>query len=475
MARELEKQKGVRSAEPAMILPGADPSPVQVVSKKSATAKSSGDGKHAPCSQPIDWSLALTKVPEAWRLEPPGNGKKLGEGIVIGHPDTGYTRHPEIFATGQVLAAQGYDFEDDDANSTDPLKKGQKGHGTSTASVIMSPQGPQKAGKNLWIEGVAPAAELIPLRVSTSVVHLSFRKVAKAIRHAADEGCHVISMSLGGPIGYKYLRRAIDEAIGKGVVVLAAAGNVWPFVVYPARFPQVVAVAACDCRRKKWSKSASGEDVDITAPGHSVWVARASKKKPDPATVGRGSGTSYAVATTAGACALWIAFHGHRNLVNKYGASRIAAVFQNLLKTKGVTTPSGWDTENMGTGILDAEKLLGAKLPANAPKRLKPKSTRPLAEIAAYVPGADRKALPSVLREVFGVSGAALRRASDEIVFHLVTNPALRETVEKAARPHPKAAAAKKTGTSLRKRVQRENPRLRRNLSPSLRKNLQGK
>ena len=51
-----------------------------------------------------------------------------------------------------------------------------------------------------WMDVVvAPAASVVPLRVSASVVHLSFSRVVAAIDYAIESGCHVISMSLGAP------------------------------------------------------------------------------------------------------------------------------------------------------------------------------------------------------------------------------------------------------------------------------------
>lgn len=75
-------------------------------------------------------------------------------------------------------------------------------------------------------------------------------------------------MSLGGPpILAGGIRRMIDRAIEKGIIVLAAAGNyTWRWVVFPASYEPVIAVAACGPDRKPWSHSAHGEKVDVTAP-----------------------------------------------------------------------------------------------------------------------------------------------------------------------------------------------------------------
>ena len=75
----------------------------------------------------------------------------------------------------------------------------------------------------------APAAELIPIRVTPRVVLLGFDRLAEAIRYATDKGCHVISMSLGGVTPSGTLERAVEYAVGPGGVVLAAARHRWPW------------------------------------------------------------------------------------------------------------------------------------------------------------------------------------------------------------------------------------------------------
>jgi len=109
--------------------------------------------------------------------------------------------------------------------------------------------------------------------------------------------------------------------------------------------------------------------VDITAPGSSVW--RATTKKDGGALdfeVQRGSGTSFAVAATAGLAALWLSFHGRTTLIDTYGEARLAGVFKQVLQ-QTCRTPSGWNTGDFGPGIANAVQLLQAALPAAAPAR----------------------------------------------------------------------------------------------------------
>ena len=230
--------------------------------------------------------------------------------------------------------------------------------------------------------GVAPKAKLIPLRTSHGVFYPSGEaneRLAKAIKHAVDKGCKVISMSLGG-FGSSKLRKAVEYANKNDVIMIAAVGNRLLGVLesehlWPARYPEVVGVCACNMKGNVWKGAFTGKEVDITAPGEDVW--RAKTVKVDDAKrnyfVEPGSGTSYATAIVAGIAALWLAHHGGWNkLKAKYKQDGLlSAVFRYLLKTKGYSWPTGktWNTKKHGVGIVDARKLLAAPLPsANDPK-----------------------------------------------------------------------------------------------------------
>jgi thermitase len=316
-----------------------------------------------------------------------------------------------------------------------------------------------------WVSGAAPKSRLIPYRVSASVLHFDFTNVARAIHAAVDQKAHIISMSLGGPIPSRFLERAIDRAVSKGIIVLAAAGNVWPWVVYPARYESVLSIAAVNCRKKPWSKTASGSAVDISAPGESVWRAATLEDSPDPYYVGMSSGTSYAVATVAGACALWLAYHGRKRLIKKFGAAHLSSVFREILLTQGFEKPTGWKTEKHGVGILRADRLLEAPLPGTPPAAELAPLRPPIhfERIADYFPAGDRPLLRRNLARMLRVRpdglDEGLVRHGDEIIFHLATNPALRKAVHDATLPRAKASAALRRttvrNTALRKSASR--------------------
>lgn len=97
-------------------------------------------------------------------------------------------------------------------------------------------------------------------------------RLAKAIRLCVHQGCKVITISMGG-LPARALRRAVEFAEEQGVIVCSAAGNYVGFTVWPANYPTVVNVAACDSNGRAWKHSSWGRRVTLTAPGHDIWVA----------------------------------------------------------------------------------------------------------------------------------------------------------------------------------------------------------
>lgn len=422
----LRARRDVATAEPAFVMPGEGP--YRPLQRKGAAG---GAAAHEACSVPSHWALRLCNVQEAWALAPDPGGASKGEHILVAHPDTGFLQHREL-AGADVRLALGYDFVDDDPDPTDPLLQPNPGHGTSTASVLLSPEG-DEAEEHVC--GVAPLAALLPMRVSTSVVHFSWTRLTRAIHLALDRGAHVISMSLGGPLPSFALEEALDRALDAGVIAVAAAGNYWPFVVYPARYEQTVGCAACSCLPGPWSSSASGGDVDITAPGESVWRAKSTPS--DLTGVDRSNGTSYATAHVAGVAALWLAHHQRANLVMKYGAAGVPAVFKELLATvTHANTPSDWDRSNYGAGIIDAAAMLAEPLPATvhaARMAVQRGARRPslgdIDRIAAYFPRAEPGRVRAWLTKEFGTTERALpvllAALGDEVAFHVTADPAV--------------------------------------------------
>jgi serine protease len=307
-------------------------------------------------SQPL-WAVKKIKAFDAWNLPARPGGKSKGEGIYVFQPDTGVADHAEL-GEGMIGTALAYDFVDSKPGAADPMNySGNPGHGTGTSSVVASRQG----GK---MSGASPLATLVPLRAVTSVVVFDHGRVAAAVDYARRKGANVITMSLGGAWSSS-LRAAIKQAIAGGVIVLAAAGNCVRFVVWPARYPEVIAVAGYNIHDQPWKGTCRGVSVDITAPGEFVPRAnRAPDNGGSPTDVRGGQGTSFAVALTAGVAALWLGHHGPAAVkaalaVGETVQDRFAAVLKAT-----AWRVSGWPVDTFGAGIVDAKRLLERALGA---------------------------------------------------------------------------------------------------------------
>ena len=436
----------VADAEPAVGYTIA-PAPPAVAARLSG-----GDDIHLPGSFPREWSTTAVGAQRAQT-----QFGVTGAGVRVGHPDTGYTAHPQI-AGPRLRIGDGYDFVDDVADPRDAMSGMHPGHGTATGSVIFSDSAPA-------LFGIAPGAELVPMRVSNSVIHFNFSNVVQALYRARDRGCHVVSMSLGGPWAGRSLSRAADQLVAEGIILLAAAGNHTQMVIFPALLDSVIAVAASNADSKPWRGSASGSAVDITAPGESVWRAHAFKKNGVlQFDIQRSSGTSYATSTTAGICALWLQRHGVAVLRARYGG-RLATVFTDLMKAH-CRSVTGWNTHRYGPGIVDAVGLLAATLPMFGGAAVRSAQRAPTRTSAAsdwtrlqpYLPELSAKQLAAAATKMFGAGKPGAQRSArasdapplplpsliDEIVFYVATDETVRAAFLAAGGASAKTAAGGK-------------------------------
>ena len=361
LAHQLNDQFNLENAEPEIftdLLPEPD-------SKRQGRREESVDNFPPGCwvaedpnlDNTPDWALQAMRVRDAWQFSSDSGHAAFGLDVIVAQPDTGITQHPELVG---ITSVPGYDFVDDKQGNTDPLDYiGNPGHGTATASVLIS----GSAGR---VTGVAPKSKHMSIRAIESVIRVSQLSVAEAIEFAIDNKAHVITMSRGGVPSIP-LWLALRRAVENNLIVFAAAGNCVGEVVFPARYENCVAVAGVNAKDEPWQGTCCGPDVAISAPGENVY--RASVKR-DNATgvitfgVGQGQGTSFAVALTAGVAALWLAHHGRDKLIAfaKSKGETLQAMFRRLLRATARRPGANWDATTMGVGIVDANALLRADL-----------------------------------------------------------------------------------------------------------------
>lgn len=402
--------RGVGAVQPDLPSGAFAPDPAPDLPAEPGLRAADASSQHLPGTDVPTWALDNIRCRDAWTV-PPGSAA-MGAGIVIGQPDTGFTDHPELGDNALDLTRD-WDLLRDDDDAHDPLERrwwfplDSPGHGTSTASVIVSRE-------QLRVTGAAPRSTLVPLRTVKSVVQVFDGDVAKAVDRAHRTGCHVISMSLGGVGFFNGLQATIRRAVEDGVIVCAAAGNKVGFVVAPARFPECIAVAATNIQDRPWTGSSRGSEVDVAAPGESVWVADVRLNESPPRyDVSRHSGTSFAVTLVAATAALWLARHDRDQLIVRYGRNRIQAAFLHLVRTTGHRRPGGWDGDRYGVGIIDAQALLAAPLPAadavtDALAADAPLVPDPLSKLNGLVPELSREELADRLSGILGVEQGEL-------------------------------------------------------------------
>ena len=372
LTRQLATIAGIQSAIPLFAQVVPDPM-LGEVDELSLEADDDEPGMDATLQR--EWHLQALQVNQAWELLHKRN-LRPGQGITVAVLDTGYTDHPEILerfmkVEGQPEKVRGLDLIDE-RDPRDPLEGlfplTVPSHGTSVASVIASPEGPPAnwPGNKAWMTGIAPAAQVFMVRMTTHVVLLLPNKITQAVRQAVDAGVDVINVSLGLPYHWPALHAAIQYAAEQGVIVVAASGNYWPHVVYPARFPEVLAAACCGSKRREWRWASAGKEVDVLAPGVSVQRAY-SKRDGDEITfeVSPGTGTTFAAACCTGLATLWLSYHGGRSkLADHYAGEQkyISQAFHYLMRNTANPLP-GVNLSLYGSGLPQADELLKSDLP----------------------------------------------------------------------------------------------------------------
>ncbi|MGW4362567.1 type VII secretion-associated serine protease mycosin [Streptomyces californicus] len=254
---------------------------------------------HAETSWEQQWHLDAMHAKEMWKTS-------TGRGITVAVVDSGVDKNVTSLR-GQVLDGIDYSKGEGDEHTD------WGDHGTQMAALIAAAG---NGGKNSEAYGLAPGAKILPIRMpaeregemgllpTQGEAKRAARKMAVAIRFAADSEAKVINISMGGPAGHPELTAAVKYALGKGKLVFAAVGNkgdVTNALSYPAATPGVIGVAGVDRNAKPYRKSQWGPQIDLAAPGVDVVSAC-----PNSSGLCTGSGTSMATAlASASAALLW--------------------------------------------------------------------------------------------------------------------------------------------------------------------------
>ncbi len=208
--------------------------------------------------------------------------------------DTGYTLgHPDLPSSGVT----GYAFSGHGSWSSDG-----NGHGTHVAGTIAA-----IGRNNIGVVGVNPSAKLglhIVKIFNNSGNWTTASNLVTAIQSCKNAGAKVVNMSLGGSSSTATEQNALASFYQGGMLLVAAAGNAGnSSLSYPASYSSVMSVAAVDSSRNRASYSQYNSQVEIAAPGSSVY---STYKNNSYSTL---SGTSMATPHVTGVAALvWSQF-----------------------------------------------------------------------------------------------------------------------------------------------------------------------
>lgn len=283
-------------------------------------------------------------------------------GPVIAVVDTGVDyNHPDL--SGKVI--KGKDFAD---NDNDPLD--EHSHGTHVAGIAAA-----KSNNAQGIAGIAWDSKILAVKIFSAAGKTTNAAIASGIKSAADAGAKIINCSFEGPDS-KAQKDAVDYAVGKGALVVAAAGNngnTGNAPRYPGAYGNVFCVGNTTSTDGRAGDSNHGPHLDIAAPGTSIYSTVLGNG------YGNKSGTSMAAPAVSGSAAVvwsyfpsWTAGQVRARLENtavpltaglQLGKGRVD-LFEAVFNGSFEDDVKGWTV----TGTAGAVPNLGPIMPTNRKK-----------------------------------------------------------------------------------------------------------
>jgi cell wall-associated protease len=193
--------------------------------------------------------FSILQVVEAWKQSNPVEKTViavLDSGVNVNHPDL----RNRIVKPHNVL--------DSSASPTDNV-----GHGTHVAGIAGA-----QTNNNLGVASIAQNVSVMPIKVG-DLNGATNSNIVKGIQYAVKNGASIINLSLGSYDYSEAVHDAIKSAVAQGVLIIAAAGNDGESAkMYPAAYPEVLAVGAVDSQTEQLAGFSNyGDWVNVTAPG----------------------------------------------------------------------------------------------------------------------------------------------------------------------------------------------------------------
>ncbi|WP_435122429.1 S8 family serine peptidase [Micromonospora tulbaghiae] len=283
--------------------------------------------------------LDTVRLQQAWDLS------KGSTSQIVAVADTGVDG---LHADLQGVTVEGYNAITGAAIAAG-TNSDDNGHGSMVAGIAAA-----NTGNRIGIAGAAWTARVMPIKVLGASGSGYDSDIAAGITWAADHGATIVNLSLGGPADSPLLHDAVTYATGKGALVVVAAGNYGSGLpLYPAAYPEVLAVGATDSAGSLTDFSSWGDHIDVAAPGFDIMSTGRNQ------TYVVGDGTSFAAPIAAGVASLV------RTANPSWTPEQVIARLRSTARDAG---PRGIDPY-YGFGVLDAYHALGGTPGGEFPAR----------------------------------------------------------------------------------------------------------
>ncbi|MHC3994487.1 S8 family peptidase [Thiomicrolovo sp. ZZH C-3] len=210
----------------------------------------------APLPQPaqeLTWGVDRIEADLAWSET---NGTMINVAVL----DTGADLdHPDLIDNikGNFSAINPHKSAVDD-----------NGHGTHVSGIIAA------ANNTIGVIGAAPQINLYVVKVLGSDNTGNLSDILDGMQWCIDNHMQVVNMSFGATSTVQSLTDAVAAMHAAGIVQVAAAGNNGSSggaMLYPARYPETIAVSSVDINGNLAASSSYGPEVDLAAPGVGIY------------------------------------------------------------------------------------------------------------------------------------------------------------------------------------------------------------
>lgn len=302
--------------------PTATPTPTPTPTDPTPTLTPTPDESDSiSILQPIPWGVNRIDADNVWGNTTADNAKVaiIDTGIDLDHADIATN------IKGGINTIQSWRSADDD-----------NGHGTHVAGITAA------LNNTIGVVGVGPLIDLYAVKALDRRGSGYVSDIIEGIQWSINNDMDVINMSLGTTSNIQSFHDAVIAAKNAGITVVSAAGNSGPgenTVIYPAKYPESIAVSSTNSSDGQPSWSSRGPEVDLAGPGNSIYSTYR----------GGGyrtlSGTSMATPHVAGAAAMVLATHPG------FSPSQVQSHLQNNAELL-----PGLSSNQQGSGLVDVEK-----------------------------------------------------------------------------------------------------------------------